>query len=101
MNLESYRSETTTVPWTMQVKPERIVEQIPVRDAIHSLLGRTLLMGGRGRYFNQKVVAALSGDDWQTINREAWAVETYLQGRSSVIATDEDVVRVLSKAYYL
>ena len=36
MKLEAYGSETTTVPWTMEAKPERIIEQIPVRAAVRA-----------------------------------------------------------------
>ncbi len=101
MNLEAYRSEATTVPWTMNVKPERIIEEIPLRAAVHNTLGRTLLMGGRGRYFDQNIVTALSADDWKTLNHEAHAADSYFNERSNVAPTDEDVRRVLSKVYHL
>jgi hypothetical protein len=101
MNLESYRSDATTVPWTAEVKGKIGVQQKPIADVIHSLLGRTMFMGGQGRYFDQRVVTTLSGDSLKTLSRDAMEIDMYLKGRSGVAPKDDDVLRVFSRVYHL
>jgi hypothetical protein len=101
MDLDTYRSEATTAPWTIEVKPHRIIAEIPMRDAVHSLLGRTVLMRGSGKYFDRDVVEKLSEEDWRALNRKVRKIENYLQALSNDAPSGDDVRQVLSQVHHI
>jgi hypothetical protein len=101
MNVESYRSDAAMIPWTVDARPELIVGQIPVCDAIHLLLESTVLLRGRGVFFDQTLVRSLSTDDWGALESEARAVGSCLSGKPNTALSDHDVLRALSKIYHL